>query len=117
MTSALTGAHADMQDHAAGADLCVVGARGVGKTAVVRAFASVLGLRVQTLFCYKDMSERELTLRRTTTPDGDTVWQVSPLVQAALQGDVRTRNHIFRINKCQVSQKCTFRDELQSRSA
>ena len=58
-----------MQDHAAGMDMCLVGEKakrgvwlsiydprcwqGVGKSALVRAFAELLGYRQRTIFCFK----------------------------------------------------------------
>jgi len=34
---------------------------------------------------YKDMTERDLLQRRTTKPNGDTIWIPSPLVSGALK--------------------------------
>lgn len=71
-----------LQDHAAGADVCLVGGCGMGKTTVVREFAKAVGAaQVRTMFCYRDMSARDFTLRRSTTVLGDTTWQMSPLIQ------------------------------------
>src|SRR4051812_28959690 len=37
---------------------------------------------------YKDMSARDLLQRRSTTLTGDTIWESSPLVKAALEGSL-----------------------------
>ena len=43
----------------------MVGERGVGKTHIVRSFARLLGYGVHTVFCFKEMSARELLTRRS----------------------------------------------------
>ncbi|ORX55569.1 hypothetical protein DM01DRAFT_1334962 [Hesseltinella vesiculosa] len=73
--------------HASGQDLCLVGTyKGVGKSALVRHFARSLGYTVDYIPLYRDMSSRDLLQRRSTTPTGDTVWENSLLVEAALRG-------------------------------
>jgi MoxR-like ATPase len=69
-------------------DFCVVGEKGAGKSAVTRAFARILGYRVEFIPLYRDMSSRDLLQRRSTTLAGDTVWENSPLVKAALEGSL-----------------------------
>jgi len=68
---------------------------GCGKTAIARAFASAFGYSrrggggaggVYPVFCFKDMSARDLTQRRTTDALGNTVWSDGPLVAAARRG-------------------------------
>ena len=57
--------------HASGRDLCVIGLRGEGKTATAHRFAQALGYApVETLHLYRDMTARDLLLRRTTTATG-----------------------------------------------
>ncbi|KAI9020492.1 AAA domain-containing protein [Hyaloraphidium curvatum] len=74
--------------HAAFGDFCVVGEKGAGKSACIRAFAKALGYRVEFIPLYKDMSARDLLQRRSTTLSGDTIWEMSPLVKAALDGSL-----------------------------
>jgi MoxR-like ATPase len=78
--------------HARG-DLCVHGPRGVGKTTVVARFAALLGYPLAYVAVYRDMSARDLLLRRSvegSSGEGGggrtTVWVRSPLVTAALHG-------------------------------
>lgn len=59
-----------LHDHAFGHDLCVVGDKGGGKSAVVQAFADRLGYVTETLSLYKDMTARDLLQRRGTDPVG-----------------------------------------------
>ncbi|CAJ1380979.1 unnamed protein product [Effrenium voratum] len=86
-----------LQDHCAGMDICLVGERGVGKTALCRAFAEVLGYRSYSVFCFKDMTSRDLTLRRGTDDRGNTIWQASPLMKAALEGGLAILDGVHRL--------------------
>ncbi|KAG0268044.1 von Willebrand factor A domain-containing protein 8 [Actinomortierella ambigua] len=74
-----------MMAHAVG-DFCVIGTKGVGKSALMRQFGRNLGYKVEYIPLYKDMSSRDLLQRRSTTFAGDTVWDNSALVKAALSG-------------------------------
>jgi len=86
-----------LTDHVAGMDICVVGEKGVGKSALVRAFAGILGYRCRTVFCYKDMISRDLLQRRTTDPSGNTRWHDSALVEAAVSGELAVLDGIERL--------------------
>jgi len=86
-----------VQDHAAGADLCLVGEKGVGKSTVVRMLAARLGYAVEVVHLFNDMSARDLVQRRTTTITGDTVWENTPLVTAALEGRIAVLDGIERL--------------------
>lgn len=73
--------------HAGGKDICLVGThKGVGKSALVRHFARNLGYTIDYIPLYRDMSSRDLLQRRSTTPKGDTIWENSLLVEAAVHG-------------------------------
>ncbi|CAO3595524.1 unnamed protein product [Absidia cylindrospora] len=73
--------------HASGQDICLLGTyKGVGKSALVRHFARKLGYSIDYIPLYRDMSSRDLLQRRSTTPTGDTVWENSLLVEAAIHG-------------------------------
>lgn len=86
-----------LQAHAVGSDVCVVGAKGCGKTRVVRAAARALGLEAATLHCYRDMTVRDLLQRRSTNSAGDTVWDDSPLIAAARFGWLAVLDGIHRL--------------------
>ncbi|CAK0849190.1 unnamed protein product [Prorocentrum cordatum] len=86
-----------LQDHAAGVDVCILGERGVGKSALVRAFCELLGYQPHTLFCYQDMLSRDLLQRRTTDAHGNTAWQNSPLLLAAIRGEVAVLDGLHRL--------------------
>ena len=90
--------------------VCLVGHRGTGKSAVVaevaRAFgylnsgathdtASSVGVEVVQVF--KDMTSRDLLQRRVTSESGDTFWETSPLVEAALRGSIAVLDGIHRL--------------------
>jgi MoxR-like ATPase len=75
-------------DHAAGRDLCLVGGKGQGKTAIAHAFARMLGYSTQTLQLYRDMTTRDLWQRRATDERGNTRWSDSALLDAAEHGQL-----------------------------
>jgi MoxR-like ATPase len=86
-------------DHAMGRDMCVVGPKGEGKSVLVARFASVLGYsHPRPLQLFKDMSARDLLLRRTTDAKGNTMWGPSPLLVAAIGGDIAVLDGIHRID-------------------
>ena len=76
-----------LQAHAVG-DFCVVGAKGVGKSVLVREFARALGYDTTLICMYKDMTTRDLFERRNTKDNGDTYWMASALVEAAMSGNL-----------------------------
>jgi len=100
--------------HAAG-DLCLVGPRGCGKTAVVGELAALLGYTVETVQLYQDMTARDLLQQRSTTGTGDTVWRASPLVEAALQGRMAVLDGLHRVHRGTLSvlQRLIHDRELQ----
>jgi von Willebrand factor A domain-containing protein 8 len=76
-----------LQAHAVG-DFCLVGAKGVGKSAIVREFSRALGYETTLICMYKDMTTRDLFERRNTRENGDTYWSASALVHAARIGNL-----------------------------
>lgn len=74
-----------IEAHAVG-DLCLVGEKGCGKSALVHEFADRLGYIVEHIPLYKDITARTLLQRRVTHPNGDTDWENSSLITAALLG-------------------------------
>ncbi|KAJ3223480.1 von Willebrand factor A domain-containing protein 8 [Clydaea vesicula] len=69
-------------------DFCLIGPPGVGKSAIVRLFSRKLGYNVETIPMYRDLSSRDLLQRRGTSGVGDTSWEYSPLVKAAIEGSI-----------------------------
>ncbi|XP_071450278.1 von Willebrand factor A domain-containing protein 8 [Hetaerina americana] len=86
-----------MQSHMLG-DICLVGPKGSGKSATINRLANMLGYMVEPIILYQDMTSRDLIQQRTTLENGDTVWQHSPLVTAALEGKLAVLDGIHRIH-------------------
>ncbi|KAL5014683.1 hypothetical protein ScPMuIL_008953, partial [Solemya velum] len=86
-----------MQSHMT-KDFCIIGARGCGKSRIVRKFADSLGYHIEPIMLYQDMTARDLLQQRTTLKNGDTTWRLSPLVTAALEGSLAVLDGVHRIN-------------------
>jgi hypothetical protein len=97
-TSQLRSILSDMiQDHAAGSDLCVLGAKGSGKSDLVRLFAHRLGYPTELFSLFKDMTARDLLQRRATDSRGNTRWEDSPLIHAARRGHIAILDGVHRL--------------------
>ena len=72
--------------------------QGCGKTSVVRELAKLLSYRTEPVLMYQDMTARDLLQQRYTMPNGDTVWRLSPLVEAALEGGLAILDGLNRVN-------------------
>lgn len=96
-------------------DVCMVGPRGCGKTTLVNQFARRLGYVVEPIALYQDMTARDLLQQRSTTHDGDTRWQNSALVNAALQGSLAVLDGLHRVHASTlcVLQRLVHDRELQ----
>eukprot|EP01135_Chromosphaera_perkinsii_P009987 Nk52_evm22s1992 gene=Nk52_evmTU22s1992 len=91
-----------LQSHKVG-DFCVVGEKGVGKSALVEEFASLLKYKTEVFTCYQDMTSRDLVQQRTTLSNGDTIWKASRLVKAALEGNLVIMDGVHRLNNGTLS--------------
>ncbi|XP_014326008.2 von Willebrand factor A domain-containing protein 8 [Xiphophorus maculatus] len=86
-----------MQSHMV-KDLCLIGAKGCGKSVIAREFAEMLGYSIEPVMLYQDMTARDLLQQRYTLPNGDTAWRPSPLVTAAMEGKLLILDGIHRVN-------------------
>jgi MoxR-like ATPase len=86
-----------MLNHSSGYDFCLIGAQGSGKTELIKQFANMLDYNLQTVYVYKDMNARDLLQQRITLSNGDTQWQNSTLVEAAVNGDLAVLDGIHRL--------------------
>lgn len=76
-----------LQDVAAGAHVAVIGPPGCGKSTVLKHVCAIIGMpQPHIMHLYRDMTSRDLLLRRVSLDDGSTGWEPSVLVQAALAG-------------------------------
>ncbi|KAG1945294.1 von Willebrand factor A domain-containing protein 8 [Pimephales promelas] len=86
-----------MQSHLV-KDMCLIGAKGCGKSMIAREFAEMLGYSIEPIMLYQDMTARDLLQQRYTLPNGDTAWRASPLVTAAQEGKLLLLDGIHRVN-------------------
>ncbi|XP_062861685.1 von Willebrand factor A domain-containing protein 8 [Trichomycterus rosablanca] len=86
-----------MQSHLV-KDMCLIGAKGCGKSVIAREFAEMLGYSIEPIMLYQDMTARDLLQQRYTLPNGDTAWRASPLVNAAKEGKLVLLDGIHRVN-------------------
>uniref|UniRef100_A0A3Q2ZT42 von Willebrand factor A domain containing 8 n=1 Tax=Kryptolebias marmoratus TaxID=37003 RepID=A0A3Q2ZT42_KRYMA len=86
-----------MQSHMV-KDMCLIGAKGCGKSVIGREFAEMLGYSTELVMLYQDMTARDLLQQRYTLPNGDTAWRLSPLVTAAIEGKMLILDGIHRVN-------------------
>ncbi|KAL0985591.1 hypothetical protein UPYG_G00159100, partial [Umbra pygmaea] len=86
-----------MQSHLV-KDMCLIGAKGSGKSVVAKEFAEMLGYDMEPLMLYQDMTARDLLQQRYTLANGDTAWRASPLVTAAQEGKMLLLDGIHRVN-------------------
>ncbi|CAF0766137.1 unnamed protein product [Brachionus calyciflorus] len=83
-------------NHTSG-DFVLIGPSGCGKTELINKFANFLDYSTQTMYLFKDMSSRDLIQQRITMANGDTKWLNSPLIEAAINGDLIILDGIHRL--------------------
>lgn len=90
---------------AVGQDVCLIGARGEGKTFVARCFAAALGYdnNIETLFLANDMCARDLFTRRSTNSYGESTWQPTPLSIAMRTGRLCILDGLHRLPASSLS--------------
>ncbi|GBG24399.1 von Willebrand factor A domain-containing protein 8 [Hondaea fermentalgiana] len=86
------------QDHCVGRDVVLLGEPGSGKSRLAEHFSERLGYQTTLFSLYKDMSARDLLQRRTTDSQGNTGWEYSPLVNAAIRGEMLILDGIDRVD-------------------
>ncbi|KAF8278544.1 putative AAA domain (dynein-related subfamily)/von Willebrand factor type A domain containing protein [Trypanosoma cruzi] len=87
-----------LQLHIAGQHILLLGPTGCGKTTLLREFAQLIGYRMETMYLYADMTNKDLFQRRTTdSSTGDTTWENSALVEAALRGRIAVLDGIDKL--------------------
>ncbi|XP_076011540.1 von Willebrand factor A domain-containing protein 8 isoform X2 [Genypterus blacodes] len=89
---------ADMMQSHMVKDMCLIGAKGCGKSVIAKEFAEMLGYSIEPVMLYQDMTARDLLQQRYTLPNGDTAWRPSPLVTAAIEGKLLLLDGIHRVN-------------------
>ena len=77
-----------LQSHFAGTDSLLLAPPGSAKSHLASLFATTLGYNANLFSLYKDMSTRDLLAVRGTTPEGETTYNYSPLIRAAIDGDL-----------------------------
>eukprot|EP00755_Sulcionema_specki_P015420 Sspe_Gene.9679::Locus_3257_Transcript_1_1_Confidence_1.000_Length_5642::g.9679::m.9679 len=100
LTPTLASVLTDMvKDHCLNQHLCLVGDAGSGKTALLNEFASILGYapKIETLHCHYDMSARDLLQRRTTNEHGDSVWEPTSVLTAAIKGRLAVLDSVDKL--------------------
>ena len=86
------------ESYSLGAHLCVVGSRGSGKSVLCREFVSKLGLDHEVFMMYKDITARDLLQQRSTRANGDTFWTNSPLIEAAVSGNIAILDGLHHVD-------------------
>lgn len=84
-------------------DFCLIGPKGCGKSLLIGEVAKILDNQLENIVLYQDMTARDLIQQRTTLENGDTIWKLSPLVVAALEGKIAVLDGLHRIHPSTLS--------------
>ena len=84
-------------------DVCLVGPRGCGKSIMIRKAIEDLGLDSENIILYNDMTSRDLVQQRITNVNGDTVWKLSTLILAALNGKIAVLDGLHKVHTSTLS--------------
>lgn len=117
--------------HTVGRHVAIVATRGSGKSACARRFGRSLASdaaavnQLEFIYCFRDMSSRELLMRRATSADGSTEWVLGPLARAAIEGKICVLDGIDRLTSGVLSalsqllcdNECTLADGTRLVSA
>ncbi|XP_040173363.1 von Willebrand factor A domain-containing protein 8 [Anopheles arabiensis] len=94
-----TGLLAELVQTVAVGDVCLVGPKGCGKSILAEQLCRLLNdQHLEAMVLYQDMTARDLLQKRTTRLNGDTVWQDSPLLLAALAGHAIVLDGVHRLH-------------------
>ena len=97
-TAALDGTlRAMAEDHAVGANMCLVGSAGSGKSMLISQLSAELGYTTQLVPLYRDMTSQDLLQRRRLDELGNTSWELTPVVEAALTGSLAVLDGLHRL--------------------
>ncbi|CAM9191702.1 unnamed protein product [Chrysoparadoxa australica] len=74
------------QDVSLGLPVCLLGGKGVGKSALIQDLATRANKPLQTMTLFQDLTWRDLLQRRIVDADGNSTWSNTTLTNAAMQG-------------------------------
>ena len=99
MTQHHTAVLADLERLCTAGDVAVVGSRGSGKSLLVDLLSRRLNKETTEIFCYKDMTARDLLQQRVTDVlTGNTGWKNAPLIDAAIRGRIAVLDGLHRLD-------------------
>lgn len=84
-------------------DFCLIGDRGIGKTALVKQFCKLLGYDFVTIELFADMTQRDLIQQRRMLLNGDTVWHHGPIVNCMKNGSLAILDGLHRLHSSTAS--------------
>ena len=99
MTQHHTTVLAELERLCTAGDVAVVGSRGSGKSLLVDLLSRRVNKEATEIFCYKDMTARDLLQQRVTDVlTGNTGWKNAPLIDAAIRGRVAVLDGLHRLD-------------------